>query len=238
MTTLLKAENLQIGFKRPLNATPWSFELAAGETIALVGPNGAGKTSLLLSLLGYLPLINGQITLGDSRPLQSLKPSEWPAWFSLLPQEQPFRAAQTVEEHLQLAFAPRLKIWESPTGEMQNEILDRLRRLGIESVRYRKLGELSSGERQRIFLARTLLQKSKITFLDEPTNHLDPGGTKRFWETLVAERTNGTTLISTHDLDFVRSGCSRVIALAHGQLVFNGMPDQFFCGKYSDSIFS
>ena len=101
----------------------------------------------------------------------------------------------------------------------------------------KKLGKLSTGERQRLFLARALLQDPALLLLDEPTNHLDPSGVIEFWKRLMARKDGKTIVVSTHDLSFVKSCAHEVIALEKGRVVFVGPKERFLQEGVIEKVF-
>ena len=99
---------------------------------------------------------------------------------------------------------------------------------------------ISSGERQKAFLARAVLQNPKVLFLDEPTNHLDPFAVESFWTNLLSARRKNSfeVLVTTHDLEFIRAHADWVYALSQGKPVFDGETKSFFERDWPKKIYS
>ncbi len=136
-----------------------SGRLAAGEIAVVMGPNGAGKSSLLLALAGMIPA-EGEIRVSGRR-LEELPPrvrAETLAWMGVLP---PADFGLTVRERLRLAADGEAGI-ERAAGRME-----------VDGMLDRRLGALSSGERQRVELAALMLRDAPLWLVDEPTAHLD-----------------------------------------------------------------
>ena len=139
----------------------------------------------------------------------------------------------------------RVEVGDWLSGSFQHafteeEIRQAIESFGLPGLRQRKMRDLSTGERQRVLLARALLQRPKVLVLDEPTNHLDPAAVRIFWRSLLTEsRERGVELlVSTHDLEFTRGQCDFVLALEGGRKAFAGTRDQFLSLGIENRLFS
>jgi ABC-2 type transport system ATP-binding protein len=184
-----------------------SFELSAGEVVAIIGPNGAGKTTLLSILAGVLEPSEGDV----SRPIGER--------FGWVPQEPALYSKLSVAENLRL-FA-RLEKLEDPERAV-NEMLaqTRLKRRANEAV-----GRLSGGNQQRVNIAIGLLSEPPVLLLDEPSASLDPRQRERLWEFIGGLAVRGTTVVfSTHNVGEAERYAARVLVLGDGELLFSGTP--------------
>lgn len=220
--TFLAVRGLSIGFvpKKPINQRPWSFDLEKSKIIGLVGPNGSGKTTLMRTLLGDLPPLKGQVHVaGFNSSPHHWKPKEVSQIFSYLPQEALFDSMQFVQDHISLAFLPELGLFGRVSHEQKDRLEEMLSCLRLTSFRFRRLGELSTGEKQRVFLARVMLQKTACILLDEPTNHLDWDSIGKCWGLLEQARENKKlVLVASHDLEQIKTHCQMVLQIENGQL--------------------
>ena len=141
---------------------------------------------------------------------------------------------------LELAFLFRTGIFKPLPSISSDKFRPFLEELNLVPLISKVLQQLSSGERQRVFLARALLQGSQLILLDEPTNHLDPKAASNFWQSLISYRAIQPIdiLMSTHDLGFVKDSCDWVLALDQGRLFFSGPTDLFFKDKMNEKLFS
>jgi ABC-type multidrug transport system ATPase subunit len=173
---------------------PTDFELATGDTVALVGPNGAGKSTLLALLAGALDPSSGRVE-ADVRV----------GW---VPQRPAHYARLTVRENLEL-FA-RL-------AHVDVDLDALLSRFELPGDRLS--GDLSIGNRQRLNIALSLLDDPRVLLLDEPTASLDPAQRQRVWEIVEDVRAaGGAVCFATHNLDEV-GHATRVVSLQDGRVV-------------------
>jgi len=198
------------------------LEFPRGKLIALIGRNGAGKTTLLRALLGEPVLSTGKLSLPG---------------VAFVPQEHLYPPDLVVRGLLGLAFLPKLGWFRHLQPQDCAAIEEALVGFGLVPLADRSLKALSSGERQRVFLARAVLQQPKVLLLDEPTNHLDPAAVRGFWELLLEKRRGASfdVVASTHDLAFVQGHADWVCGLEKGRAVFSlAAGDVALPGKIAD----
>lgn len=222
------------------NVAGLSFSLPQGKLVALLGRNGAGKTTLLRRLLGDFEKPTGIVRLGNEmKELREISSAQMAHLVAFVPQEHIYPGDLKLADLLRLAYLPRMGWWGKLPPGADEEIKSSLSRFRLSALAERRLRQLSTGERQRAFLARAILQRTEILFLDEPTNHLDPAGAAEFWQILEAER-NGRHLhgvISTHDLAFVRKYCDWIVGLDSGKLIFDGSAEKFWRDGHLERIY-
>ena len=194
-----------------------TFEVAAGECVALVGPNGAGKTTLFLRLCGVLPGKLGQASVGGLDPADPAQRKKLPTTVGVVfqnPDDQLF--SPTVAEDV--AFGP-LNLGATPQ-EASARVEESLKAVGLTGCGDRVPFQLSGGEKRRAALAGVLAMRPSVLLLDEPSMFLDPRGRRELIRTVKA--LPGTKLIATHDLDMVLDTCTRVVVLDGGVVAADG----------------
>lgn len=170
---MLKAEHLACGYGGEPVVKGLSFEVPAGGRLCVLGPNGCGKTTLLRALAGLLPH-EGKVT-AEGRDLAAMDRRQLARTVALLSQTSSVYFSYTVYETVLMGrYAHQAGgAFSGPGPEDKRIALECMERTGVAHLRDRQVTELSGGQLQRVFLARTFAQQPRIILLDEPTNHLD-----------------------------------------------------------------
>jgi zinc transport system ATP-binding protein len=196
-----------------------SFTVNEGDLVGIIGPNGAGKTTLFRLMLGLLEGYQGRITLfsEDIRRNRMVfqKIGYVPQKKSI---EQGFPA--TVEEIVSLGISRR---------SSRDKIISAIKIVGLFDQRDKRIGELSSGQQQRIIIAKALVNEPKLLILDEPTTGIDQESQNKFYALLKKlNYENKITIIwSSHNLDAVNKLANK-IACVNKNLFFHGDAHEFF----------
>ena len=171
--TMLKVEHLTCGYGGAPVVKDLSFEVPAGGRLCILGPNGCGKTTLLRALAGLLPH-EGKVT-AEGRDLAAMDRRQLARTVALLSQISSVYFSYTVYETVLMGrYAHQTGgAFSGPEPEDRAIALECMERTGVADLRDRQVTELSGGQLQRVFLARTFAQQPRIILLDEPTNHLD-----------------------------------------------------------------
>jgi ABC-2 type transport system ATP-binding protein len=185
-----------------------SFEVAAGELVALIGPNGAGKTTLLSILAGVLAPTAGEVSVPKGKV----------GW---VPQQTALYGKLSVAENLRLfARLERIAEPEQAVGRM-------LSQAGLAARADEQVSRLSAGNQQRVNIAIGLLGDPAVLLLDEPSSSLDPRQRERLWEFIGDLAARGTTVLySTHNVAEAERYGDRVLVLVDGELLFAGSPGE------------
>lgn len=197
-----------------------NFVVSKNEKMAIIGANGAGKSTLLMLLNGLLGgrgliKISGQEL--TSRTVKMIRQKVGLVFQN--PDDQLFMPA--VLDDVAFGLASRRKgLSEIERQEIVDKVKGILKELKAEHLIYRSTMHLSLGEKKKIALAGILITNPEILLLDEPTSGLDPAG--RRWLESYLTRLDRTIIMATHDLDFARKVCRRVILLNRGQLAADG----------------
>ncbi|WP_298438442.1 ABC transporter ATP-binding protein [Geobacter sp.] len=213
-----------------------TFEVAAGDYVGVVGPNGSGKSTLIRCILGLVRPDRGTVTLFGTGL------SRFSAWqrVGYLPQGlQHFNPhfPATVAEVVALGLLAGRQFPRRAARGDAGAVERVLELMGIGPIRDRLVGELSGGLRQRVLLARALVNEPELLVLDEPTTALDPETRESFYEIIRdLNRSRGTTVILvTHDSGSIGRYASRLLYLDK-RVVFYGGFDSF-CGSPEMSDF-
>ncbi|HKR14056.1 MAG TPA: ABC transporter ATP-binding protein [Pyrinomonadaceae bacterium] len=211
--------------KQPVQAvTDVSFDVQEGEIFGLIGPNGAGKTTLTKIIATLVQPTTGSVTVKGFDSVH-----ESPALRRLIglaaAEERSFYWRLTVEQNL-MFFA---RLYSIPKREAQARIARLLAQLDLERSTRQRFGELSTGNKQRMAIARALLNNPPILLLDEPTRSLDPLAAARmrsFIGSLATGDSPVTILLTSHNLNEIEELCDRIAIISHGRIRELDTPDR------------
>ncbi|MYZ46238.1 ABC transporter ATP-binding protein [Propylenella binzhouense] len=215
---MLKVTDLGVSYGRAQAVRGLSFEVGAGESVAIVGPNGAGKSSTMLAIAGALRF-RGGIEF-EGRSLAGLVPEQvCRLGLSLVPEGRGIFPALTVEENLLLGTMLRRD--RAALLRDRDEIYERFLILGER--RHMSAGKLSGGEQQQLAIARALMTRPRLLLIDEPSLGLAPMMVNNVYAYLTELRAQGMTmLIVEQSLTRALSFFDRLLILREGQLRAGG----------------
>mgnify|MGYP002631664520 CR=1 FL=1 len=220
-TPVVRATNLSYARNGEEIIHRFSFEILAGDYVAVIGPNGGGKSTLLRLMLGLLPPTGGSVeVLGG------------PATDACVRRQIGYVAQRggnldplfpaTVEEVVRSGRMPHVGLFGRFKEHDEEAITRAAREMGLEDLWKRPLSKLSGGERQKVLLARAMAGEPKILCLDEPTDGLDPLSRDGFYDMLRRINASGVTIVFvSHDIHAVAREARSAICLKH-QLVCHG----------------
>jgi iron complex transport system ATP-binding protein len=235
---MLEITNLFCGYRGFDVIHDITLQANRGEVLILAGPNGCGKTTLLKSIARIIPC-RGSISI-EGRNITSFSRKTLAQKVALLGQISRIYFPYTVYDTVALGrYAHSGGFLKSPAREDRELIMDIIKRLGLSSEKDRMINELSGGQLQRVFLARTLAQDPDIILLDEPTNHLDlkyQVELLRYLKSWVRE--NNKILIGVlHDLNLVFRFSDTAALMDKGRLKALGKPEAALNGETLREIY-
>ena len=217
-STIIEVNNLVKQFKNSLAVNNLSFKINKGTIIGLLGPNGCGKTTTMGMMLGLIKptsgavFINGQNIESEKNRTNILEKMNFISPYIELPKKL------TVEENL--------KVYGRMYGvnNLQDKISDLMKQLNLFDFKKRKTGELSSGQKNRVSLAKALINDPEILLLDEPTASLDPdvGDYIRTYIEDFASKKGKTILLASHNMNEVERLCHEVMMMKNGKIIDKG----------------
>lgn len=202
-----------------------SFEISEGEIFGFLGPSGSGKTTTINILTGQLLADTGQAQV-FGKPALDLT-SEDLAQIGIVSDKSGFYDKMTLYKNLQ--------VYSKWHGQPDTRVDELLKRVGLYDSRKKPAEKLSTGMKQRMLLARALVNDPKFLFLDEPTSGLDPATSRMIHDLLLELKAQGTTIfLTTHDMQEATLLCDRVSLLYQGKLVETGRPQDLIKKYYED----
>ena len=213
----LEVKNLEKKFKDFTAVNNINFCINEGQTLGVLGPNGCGKTTTIGMLLGLIKPSKGEILINEEK-FEKLNRESILSKFNFASPYVELPKKLTVQENLEIYG--RLYSVENLTKRIQEITED----LNLGSFIKKKTGELSSGQKNRVSLAKSLINKPKILFLDEPTASLDPdiGDFVRKYIEEYKSKNKISILLASHNMKEVERLCDQVIMMKEGKIVDRG----------------
>lgn len=197
-----------------------SFTLRPGEFVAILGPNGVGKSTLLRALAGLQPPASGSVAIDGVR-VESLTATERARQIALLATDDVFLERLAVRDVVSMGRFAHHAWWHWREDEDDAKVVaDAIAAVRLSGFEDRPFATLSSGERQRVWIALALAQQSPMLFLDEPTTHLDVRVAHEILALLKRQRDEGKTVVCIlHDLNEAAEFADRVLLLGCGTML-------------------
>jgi ABC-2 type transport system ATP-binding protein len=217
VTAAIECHALRKEYGRLLALDGLTFSTEAGTVLGVLGPNGAGKTTAIRMLTTVLPPTGGTFSVAG---IPSSRAAGIRSRIGVLPEGAGYPERQTGEEYLRY----HARLFGRSPAEARNSATRLLDEVGLAQRGRDLIGRYSRGMRQRLGVARALINDPDVIFLDEPTLGLDPAGQRQILSLIrtVSHERGATVLLSTHLLDEVEEVCGRVLILDHGQVVAEG----------------
>ena len=212
-----------------------SFSVPEGSITGLVGVNGSGKSTLFKALMGFIPIARGKVSLLGHSVKDALKKN----LIAYVPQseEVDWDFPVLVKDVVLMGRYGKMGIMRRARPEDLKVVAEALRRVGMLDFEDRQIGELSGGQRKRVFLARALAQEGKVILLDEPFTGVDVKTEEQIINLLRELRDEGRVmLVSTHNLGSVPEFCDRTI-LVKGTVLSHGPTETTFTRKNLEDTF-
>jgi len=214
MNITVKTENLTKLYDKIKAVESLSLEVKKGEFFGFLGPNGAGKTTTIRLLTGIINPDEGKVVINENLSANSIDAK---LIAGVMPESRGLYEWMTAIEYL--SFFAHLYSIHNPV----KTVVEKLSLVGLSNAKNKHIGAFSRGMKQRISLARALINDPKILFLDEPTLGLDPKGQEDIQNLLKNLNTDGVTIFySSHLLNEVALLCSIIAVINHGKLIAQG----------------
>lgn len=226
MKEVLKTNGLKIGYKVPL-CPVIDVVLHEGEHVALVGANGSGKTTLFKTLTGNLRPLEGHVTL-CGKLLADYPPNERAKHYSLVLTEKPDDLFLKVFDIVASGRYPHSGLLAKLRDEDYEMIQAKLQVVGANHLINRDFVSLSDGEKQKVMIAKALVQDTPIIYMDEPTAFLDYPSKVELMQLIerLAVEEHKTILYSSHDLELLMKHAATMWVMAKGKPLITGSPSE------------
>ena len=227
MKEVLDIRGLKIGYKGQALQPAINAVLCEGEHVALIGANGSGKTTLFKTLTGNLKPIEGQVEL-CGKPLESYSNNERAKLFSLVLTEKPDDLFLKVFDIVAAGRYPHSGLMAKLRDEDYDMIKAKLQITGVYHLIDRDFISLSDGEKQKVMIAKALVQDTPIIYMDEPTAFLDYPSKVELMHLIakLAKEERKTILYSSHDLELLMKHSEKLWVMAKGKPMLSGTPNE------------
>lgn len=217
MSKLIESKNVSVSFGKMIALDEVNFSVDSNDYLAIVGPNGSGKTTLMRALLGLIDTSSGEFVLSPDFSRNQI---------GYLPQKG-FNHDKHFPASVYEIIMTGLNRESLRKIDVNKEITELSRKLGIESLLKKRIGYLSGGQQQRVLLARALINKPKLLILDEPTSALDPNIREEFYQLInkLHHEENVSIILISHDLSSVSLYATHILYLDQ-KVVFYGLSTQ------------
>ena len=212
-----------------------SFTIPRGSITALVGVNGSGKSTLFKAIMGFVPLAGGSVDILGVPGKQALKRN----LVAYVPQSEDvdWNFPVLVEDVVMMGRYGHMNMLRRPRPVDHDMVTQALQRVNMLEFRHRQIGELSGGQKKRVFLARALAQEGQVILLDEPFTGVDVKTEDAIVALLRALRDEGKVmLVSTHNLGSVPEFCDRTV-LVKGTVLASGPTSEVFTREWLEETF-
>lgn len=221
----LHIDNLSAGYPGVRRAIEnINFAVHRGERIAIIGPNGAGKSTLFKALVGLIPFTSGKVSIHgeDCRTSHNM--------VGYVPQYESidWRFPVTVEDVVMMGRTRKIGWFRWPGRTDREQVMDALSQVGMVDFKNRQIGQLSGGQKRRVFIARALAQETDVLLLDEPFSGVDAAAEHEIMETLDhLQADNITIVLATHDMHKAAQQFDRLLLL-NQTIIAYGSPEDVF----------
>lgn len=236
----LRCKDLNVGYAKKIVLKEVNLSIPSGSLTVLIGVNGSGKSTLMRTLAGMQPALSGEVYI-ENKPLSQYNLKELSCLRAVVDTNRQGGGALTVAEAVSVGRNASISLFGYLSTSYKSAVEEAMTAVGIGNFADRYMATLSDGERQKVMIARALVQDSPVIFLDEPTAFLDVAARIEVMDLLYKLSEKGKTIImSTHDiapaisradsLIVVDKRNKRIIAGGRDKLISDGTLDLAFAG--------
>lgn len=224
---IIQVRDLTVIYDGTLALENVSVDIQAGQRVAVIGPNGAGKSTLMKAIMGLLQPRTGVIRVDDPQRVGYVPQHEAVNWDFPVTVRDVVMMGQT--RHIGWFRQPGRAHWQAVDAALE--------RVGMSELAGRQVGELSGGQRRRVFIARTLAQHADVLILDEPFSGVDASAQAEIMAVLDRLHADGLTIVlCTHDLGLAFRRFDRVLALNRHRIAY-GPPEDVYTPEVLSQLY-
>ncbi|SHI06314.1 iron complex transport system ATP-binding protein [Clostridium collagenovorans DSM 3089] len=223
---MLNTENLNVGYGKKIVVDNVNIQVNRGEVLCLLGANGAGKTTTLRTLSGLLKPMGGKVFL-KGQDIDKINKKELAKKLALVLTNRFSGSLMTVYDIVAMGRHPHTGFFGKLTEDDTNKIFSALEIVNARYLAERYFDELSDGEKQKVLVARALVQEPEIIILDEPTTHLDIKHRLELMDILktLSKKKDIAVILSLHEIDIALKSCDKVMLIKNNKVLAYGEPE-------------
>lgn len=233
MAPAIEVHNLSVRYGQVPGCEGVTFSALPGERVAVIGPNGAGKSTMFKAVVGLLPMHTGDVSVNG----ESCAPSH--DLVSYVPQHESvdWHFPANVWDVVMMARTRHMGYVRTARKTDRQAVRDALEKVEMWQLRHRQIGQLSGGQRRRVFIARALAQKASVLLMDEPFAGVDASAEAEIMAVLDTLRDlNVTLIVSTHNLGQAARHYDKILMLNRRQIAFGPTAEVFNAANLSETF--
>jgi len=214
-------------------------EINEADFCMIIGPNGAGKSTLLKTILGFLPLMDGDISI-RGRSLQLWQNKELAKLISYIPQELTMQFDYPIYEMVLMGRFPYLGYWQTYSAKDREYCEQALYKMDLNQMKDKMYSQLSGGEKQRVAVARALAQQAQVLLMDEAFSHLDLNHQMELMKILkqINKEEKKTVVVVSHNVNLAAEYSQRVIMIKNGNILADGSPEEVITAENLSKLYN
>ncbi|MCC0655919.1 ABC transporter ATP-binding protein [Clostridioides sp. ES-S-0123-01] len=235
---MLKTNNLSVGYDKKVVVSDINIEVKKGEILCLLGSNGAGKTTILRSLSKLITPIKGEIYLNDM-DVRHISRKTLSKMMALVLTNRLLGDLMTVQDVVNMGRYPYTGFFGNLSKKDLMMVDDSLKSVNALHLKKRYFDELSDGEKQKVLVARALVQEPEIIILDEPTTHLDIKHRLELMNILkkLSKEKSISVILSLHEIDIALKSCDKVALVKNNKVIAYGQPEDMVDENMINSLY-
>lgn len=224
---MIELKKIKAGYSAEPVIREITSEIDEADFCMIIGPNGAGKSTLLKTILGFLPLMDGEINI-RGRSLQLWHNKDLAKVVSYIPQELTMQFDYSIYEMVLMGRFPYLGYWQTYGAKDREYCEQALCKMDLYQMKDKMYSQLSGGEQQRVAIARALAQQAQVLLMDEAFSHLDLNHQMELMKILkqINKQEKKTVVVVSHNVNLAAEYSQRVIMIRDGKILADGFPEQ------------
>jgi iron complex transport system ATP-binding protein len=236
---MIEMKKIKAGYSAEPVLREITGEINEADFCMIIGPNGAGKSTLLKTILGFLPLMDGDISI-RGRSLQLWQNKELAKLISYIPQELTMQFDYPIYEMVLMGRFPYLGYWQTYSAKDREYCEQALYKMDLNQMKDKMYSQLSGGEKQRVAVARALAQQAQVLLMDEAFSHLDLNHQMELMKILkqINKEEKKTVVVVSHNVNLAAEYSQRVIMIKNGNILADGSPEEVITAENLSKLYN